>query len=341
MKKFQKTNKVPKSAFLSSGRFPIVSQEKGLINGYWEDSNDLFKVDKPVVIFGDHTKVIKLVDFDFVMGADGVKVFLPVSGISSRFFAYYLQSIKLPDLGYARHYRLLKDVIIPVPSEQEQKQIVEILNKAFATIDQAQANIEQNIENAKALFQAQLTNTFSSDSFDEQVKLPEVLKLKSGDALTAKNMVDGKYPVYGGNGIAGFHNRFNRNAETVVIGRVGALCGNARLVNQDFWLTDNAFEVICLKQEFDPKFLTYLLNEKSLRSYARQAAQPVISNSSLKDVVLNFPSSKQEQIRYRNQLEAIEGNLEEVTAAYENKLLSLEELRGSLLQKAFNGELTQ
>ena len=69
----------------------------------------MFKVDKPIVIFGDHTKVLKYVDFSFVKGADGVKVLLPISQIDSKFFSYQLQSIKLKDLGYARHFRLLKE----------------------------------------------------------------------------------------------------------------------------------------------------------------------------------------------------------------------------------------
>lgn len=69
------------------------------------------------------------------------------------------------------------------------------------------------------------------------------LKLKSGDALTAKNMIPGKYPVYGGNGIAGYHNDFNLSGKHIIIGRVGALCGNARFINEKIWLTDNAFKV--------------------------------------------------------------------------------------------------
>nr|MBZ4202475.1 restriction endonuclease subunit S [Methylovulum sp.] len=113
----------------------------------------------------------------------------------------------------------------------------------------------------------------------EVKKLQDCFKLKSGDALTSKMMGgNGIYPVFGGNGIAGLHNEFNLSGSNVIIGRVGALCGNVRYMNEKIWLTDNAFKIVDFKYELDHSFLTYLLNFKNLREYARQAAQPVISN---------------------------------------------------------------
>lgn len=132
----------------------------------------------------------------------------------------------------------------------------------------------------------------------EEQYFENCFKLKSGDNLTSKNMSEnGNYPVFGGNGIAGYHNEFNLSGSNVIIGRVGALCGNVRHLTENIWLTDNAFRIVGFKFDFDHSFLTYLLNYKDLRSYARQAAQPVISNSSLKDVVLQFPKSLTEQQR--------------------------------------------
>jgi type I restriction enzyme S subunit len=121
-------------------------------------------------------------------------------------------------------------------------------------------------------------------------RLGDCFKLRSGELLTAKMMnSNGSYPVYGGNGISGYHDQFNLSGSNVIVGRVGALCGNVRHITEDIWLTDNGFQAIDYKIQFDHAFLTYLLNYKNLRSFARQAAQPVISNSSLTDVVLEFP----------------------------------------------------
>jgi type I restriction enzyme S subunit len=70
------TEKIQRKDFLADGRFPIVSQEADYINGYWNDESALFRIQNPVVIFGDHTQVLKYIDFDFVRGADGVKILI-------------------------------------------------------------------------------------------------------------------------------------------------------------------------------------------------------------------------------------------------------------------------
>jgi type I restriction enzyme S subunit len=170
--------------------------------------------------------------------------------------------------------------------------------------------------------------------------LADCFRLKSGENLTAKDMVPGPYPVYGGNGIAGTHDNSNLSGNNVIVGRVGALCGNARFIDHDIWLTDNAFKVVGYKFDFDHSFLTYLLNFKNLRKLARQAAQPVISNSSLAALELTFPLSVDVQADLASKLACAESELESVQKMYERKVEDLDDLRQSLLQKAFAGELT-
>ena len=229
---------------------------------------------------------------------------------------------------------------IPLPPLPEQQRIVSILDEAFAAIAKAKAIAEQNLKNAKELFESYLQGVLKKkgEGWEEQL-LEDCFKMKSGDNLTAKNMSEGEYPVFGGNGIAGYHNKYNLSGSNVIIGRVGALCGNVRHITENIWLTDNAFKVVDFKFDFDHSFLTYLLNHKDLRSYARQAAQPVISNSSLKDVVLNFPKSKKEQQTIVRQLDALRGETQKLEAVYQQKIANLEELKKSILQKAFAGEL--
>jgi len=233
-----------------------------------------------------------------------------------------------------------KSTKIPLPPLPEQQRIVSILDEAFAAIAKAKANAEQNLKNAKELFESYLQGVFEKkgDGWKEQL-LEDCFKMKSGDNLTAKNMTEGEYPVFGGNGIAGYHNEYNLSGSNVIIGRVGALCGNVRHITEKIWLTDNAFKVVDFKFDFDHSFLTYLLNYKDLRSYARQAAQPVISNSSLKDVVLNFPKSIETQKTIVRQLDALRAETQKLEAVYQKKIADLEELKKSILQKAFAGEL--
>ncbi len=170
-------------------------------------------------------------------------------------------------------------------------------------------------------------------------RLEDCFKLKSGDGLTSKNMSeDGMFPVFGGNGIAGLHNDFNLSGSNVIIGRVGALCGNVRHMNEKIWLTDNAFKIVDFKYDFDHSFLNYLLNFKNLREYARQAAQPVISNSSLKDVILEFPKSLPEQQRIVAILDEAFAAIAKAKANAEQNLKNAKELFESYLQGIFENK---
>ena len=146
------TTKVPSSDYLPVGAFPIVSQEEGLISGYWNNEADVFHHSSPVVIFGDHTRIIKYVDFDFVLGADGVKILLPVDGLSAKFLSYYLRWYKVPSLGYSRHFKLLKEASVPVPPVQEQEKIVAELDCLSGIIEKKKQQLKELDNLAQSIF---------------------------------------------------------------------------------------------------------------------------------------------------------------------------------------------
>ncbi|MDN3204576.1 restriction endonuclease subunit S [Algoriphagus sediminis] len=285
-----------------------------------------------------------------IIVADVVRLRLDKNVVDYKFLEYFLNSDEAVaqltgNISGATRPRVnlsdVRNIEISLPPLPEQQRIVSILDQAFTAIDKGKANAEQNLQNAKELFESYLQGVFEKkgDGWEEQL-LRNSFKLKSGDNLTAKKMVEGDFPVFGGNGIAGYHIEFNLSGTNVIVGRVGALCGNVRHINENIWLTDNAFKIVDFKYDFDHSFLTYLLNYKDLRSYARQAAQPVISNSSLQDVVLNFPKSKEEQQTIVRQLNALRAETQKLEAVYQKKMDDLEELKKSILQKAFAGELT-
>lgn len=234
----------------------------------------------------------------------------------------------------------IENIEIPLPPLSEQQRIVKILDDVFEKIAKVKENAEKNLQNAKELFESNLKSIFATKRNWEKRKIEECFKLKSGDGLTSKMMsANGIYPVFGGNGIAGSHNTFNLSGDNVIIGRVGALCGNVRHILENIWLTDNAFKIIDYKFNFDHSFLTYLLNFKNLRSFARQAAQPVISNSSLKNVIITFPKSLSEQQSIVSHLDTLSAETKKLEAIYKQKMADLEELKKSVLKKAFSGEL--
>ncbi len=146
------TTKILSKDYLSDGEFPIVSQEEGLISGYWNKREDLFRLKKPVVLFGDHTRVLKYVDFDFVIGADGVKILQPIEQLFAKFLYYFLQWYKVPSLGYSRHYKLLKEITVPIPPVEEQKEICSLLDKMNRVIEAKKVQLKELDNLAQAIF---------------------------------------------------------------------------------------------------------------------------------------------------------------------------------------------
>ncbi|HDX8384427.1 TPA: restriction endonuclease subunit S [Aeromonas hydrophila] len=124
----------------------------------------------------------------------------------------------------------------------------------------------------------------------EWKRIEDVFTITSGKNITKKDMHDeGEFPVYGGNGIAGRYNNFNLSGSNIIIGRVGALCGNVRLVNSDIWVTDNAFFIKEYKVDILKEYLAKVLSTLNLGETANKAAQPVISYKGIKDLVIPYP----------------------------------------------------
>ncbi len=229
------SRKIQRKDFLNYGEFPIVSQEAQFITGYWNDAADCFKVSTPVVLFGDHTQVLKYVDFDFVLGADGVKILQPRSFLIPKFFFYQLQAASLNSLGYARHYRLLKELQIGYPPFPEQKRIVGLLDEAFAGIATAKANAEKNLQNARALFESHLQSVFtnSGDGWG-LTTIGEQVVLQRGFDITKDQQNAGDVPVVSSGGTKSYHDKAMAKAPGVVIGRKGTL-GKVFYLDRDFW----------------------------------------------------------------------------------------------------------
>jgi restriction endonuclease S subunit len=128
------TVKIQRKNFLDEGVYPVVSQEAGLINGYWNQANDVYRVGSPIIVFGDHTKALKYIDFDFVLGADGVKILAPKSFLVPKFFFHYVRGMSIESLGYARHYRILKQSKISFPDKIRQAEIADAVDNLEADI---------------------------------------------------------------------------------------------------------------------------------------------------------------------------------------------------------------
>lgn len=124
--------KVQRRHYLPAGSLPIIDQGQTGIAGYTDDLGLAYRGELPVVLFGDHTRALKYVDHPFALGADGVKVLQPRGGFSAKFLYYYWLASDIPNHGYSRHFKFLKDIAVPVFAPSEQRRIVEILDQADA-----------------------------------------------------------------------------------------------------------------------------------------------------------------------------------------------------------------
>lgn len=146
----------------------------------------------------------------------------------------YIQSLGTGATFKEISKKVVEKIEIPVPSITEQKQIVSELDLLSEVIEKQKAQLEELDKLAQSIFYDMFGDPVKNEKGWETEKFGKVYKLKSGEGLSAKQFVEGPYPVYGGNGISGYHNSFNLDGNYVIIGRVGVYCGNVRNVKESF-----------------------------------------------------------------------------------------------------------
>ena len=351
--------KVPKQKELKTkdyktfGQYPIVSQESTLISGYSDDIDKVFSHVKPVIIFGDHTKNVKYIDFDFVVGADGVKILMPQDDIISKFFYYVIKSFRLDNLGYARHYRLLKENIVPVPPLSEQQRIVSYLDSAFAKIDAVAKNAEATLNEAKALFQSALAKMMEPKEGWEEVTLDNICSIES----TLVDPTDDNYNNLlhvGGANIESYTGRLinlmTAKDERLTSGKY-LFDSNVVLYNKvrpylvkvarpDFnGLCSADMYPLTPKKETTREFLYYLLIKKEFTNYAikcsARAGMPKINRNSLFAYKASIPLNRKEQIRIVSTLDNIRKVLMHLESNLSLTLTECTALKQAILRQTF------
>ncbi|MBI5149962.1 MAG: N-6 DNA methylase [Candidatus Omnitrophica bacterium] len=142
--------KIQKTAFGRVGRFPIIDQSQDDIAGWTDDASTLIRPTKPLVIFGDHTCAVKIVDTPFAQGADGIKILQTIDALDPRFLFHVLRSRPIESDGYQRHYSKLKEHQIPLPPLEVQKEIVAEIEHEQRGIEACKSLIEKHQQKIKA-----------------------------------------------------------------------------------------------------------------------------------------------------------------------------------------------
>lgn len=121
------------------------------------------------------------------------------------------------------------------------------------------------------------------------VRLGQIISIESGKGLTSSTMKEGRVPVFGGNGITGYHNEALVHKATVVIGRVGFYCGSVHLTPKEAWVTDNAFITTFPENSIDREYLIYMLRHMNLGKSHNATAQPVVSGKKIYPLLFPLP----------------------------------------------------
>jgi type I restriction enzyme S subunit len=168
----------------------------------------------------------------------------------------------------------------------------------------------------------------------------QLFRWSSGKFLPKKNLRAGDVPVYGGNGINGHHSASLVDAPTIVVGRVGAHCGNVHLTSSPAWITDNAIYATQTPSQSDLTYLSMIYSAARLGQQAMGGAQPFVNQQALNAVRVPLPPVEEQaeiMSKVRQELSGAESAADLVSAEVSRS----DALRASILRAAFSGQLVE
>ena len=243
-----------------------------------------------------------------------------------------------------------RDAPFVLAPKAEQKRVADKLDTVLTRVDAVNTRLARVAPLLKRFRQSVLAAATSGRltedwRLDRRLPAPKahelgtIIRVSSGQGLTAKQMVSsGGIPVFGGNGITGYHDQANTVEPTLLIGRVGYYCGSVHLTPPIAWVTDNALVV-----RHDPKivqknYLFFALQAIDLRQNDSSTAQPVISGQKIYGLVVVLPSLE-EQTEIVRRVETLFAFADRLEARLAQAQTAATRLTPALLAKAFRGEL--
>ena len=336
---------IPTSAIRPRGLFPVVDQSVNFISGYTDDLSAVYRDALPLIVFGDHSRTVKFVDFEFATGADGTKLLKPDGRFDPQFFYFALRAIEVPNRGYNRHYRILAQSEFRYPIKQTtQRAIAAVLSKLDAAI-RVQSRMRDTLV---ALKDSTMTRVFREGIGREPLRtteiglIPQSWSMKTlGEFVTLQRGIDlpvhtrrsGTVPVIGSNGVVGHHDEVAVKGPGVIVGRSGSV-GKAHFINCDFWPLNTALYV----RDFhgnDPSFAYYFLDFLELGRFASGVSVPTLNRNVVHQERVPVPGLS-EQVEIAKVLGGMDGAIRAATSKAE----ACQELFDVTLGKLMTGELS-
>jgi type I restriction enzyme S subunit len=285
--------------------------------------------------------------------------------ITQRFVELYLDSIPLDEYitGAAQpklNQKALNSIPVPIPPISEQQRIVAILDQALEGVAKARANAEQNLQNARALFESHLQSVFTQhgEGWVEKT-LSNCCILRSGTTLDPKLEMDFGDIAYlkvadmnlpeNINGIFCSSRYVNENAvnisnllpigTTIFPKRGGSILTNKKRLTKRVICADLNIMGVTPKPELLPEFLFSYFLGVDMRKLNNGSSVPQINNYTIEPLMISFPLSTSEQKIIIDKIESLSKETQRLEAIYQRKIACLDELKKSLLQQAFAGEL--
>ena len=351
-KKYQ----VQRQDYLSNGDIPVVDQGQSLIAGYTNDKSKIFNHDK-VIIFGDHTRIVKYIDFEFAVGADGTQILGVKQNINLKFAYYQLLNKKIPDTGYNRHFKYVKaeDYYIP-PTLEEQQEIVDVLDAADRIISLRTACIESAQSIIPALFQEMFGDVKNNTKNWKLCNLNDLVYIDRKN-ISVNELKTNAYRYIGlehiekdtGKILIDLENNFNVDLksnkyyftnEHVLYGKLRPYLNKVALPTCDGVCSTDIFPIMPRKNISNKYFIKYLMSSPyfvQITSLKTSGANlPRIGTKALELIKVICPD-----IEIQNQFAAKVQEIEAYIKTQQAELENAKTMFQSLLHHSFTGELTR
>ncbi|MDK2977403.1 MAG: type restriction enzyme subunit [Bacteroidales bacterium] len=366
--------KVKKKDYLLQGKLPVIDQGQELIGGYTNNIENKIDEEPPFIIFGDHTRILKFINFSFAPGADGVKVLKAKNNIDSKLLYYFLKVIinKVPNKGYARHFQYLTKENIPLPPLPEQHRIVKKIEELFSELDNGIENLQKAKEQINTYRQSVLKAAFEGKLTNENVKNDELPKgwkwlsikdicSKVEYGSSKKSEKEGRIPVLRMGNIQHYFFDwtdlvysnddeeitkyrlkkgdvlFNRTNSPELVGKTAIYLGEREAIFAGYLIR------IHYNSDINPKYLNYYLNSLNAKEYGNTVKTDGVNQSNINGQRLKgypFPyCKKEEQNKVVSEIEQRFSVADKLEESIDQSLQQAETLRQSILKKAFEGKL--